>query len=130
MKNYRNVILDASSLIAFVYDEKGADVVANFLPSAVMSTVNISEVTKYMLNCDAQKQEINELFDSLYNIIDFNRKQSYLAAELLPYTKQYGLSLADRACIALAVDTGYPIFTADKIWKELKIENVDINLIR
>ena len=28
MKNFRNIILDASALIAFVYAEKGHDVVA------------------------------------------------------------------------------------------------------
>ena len=47
MKNFRNVILDASALIAFVYAEKGHDVVAKVLHCAVMSTVNISEVIKY-----------------------------------------------------------------------------------
>lgn len=63
----------------------------------------------------------------LYSI---NRRQSYMAAELVQYTKKYGLSLADRACIALALNTGYPILTADKTCKKLEIENVTINLIR
>ena len=131
MKNFRNVILDASSLIAFVYAEPGYEVVADILHCSVMSTVNVSEVIKYMLNCNVQKEEIDKLLDdSLSKIIDFNRRQSYMAAELVQYTKKYGLSLADRACIALALNTGYPILTADKTWKKLEIENVTINLIR
>ena len=79
-----------------------------------------------MLSCNAQREEINTLFDSLCDIITFSKKQPYIAAELSIYTKQYDLSLADKACIALAIDTG----TADRIWKELKLENVDIHLIR
>ncbi len=131
MENFRNVILDASSLIAFVYAEQGHEVVADILHCSVMSTVNISEVIKYMINYNVQINEIDKLFsESLSKIIDFNRKQSYMAAELVQYAKKYGLSFTDRACIALSLDTDYPIFTADKIWKKLEIENVDINLIR
>lgn len=71
MKNFRNVILDASSLIAFVYAEPGYEVVADILHCSVMSTVNVSEVIKYMLNCNVQKEEIDKLLDdSLSKIID------------------------------------------------------------
>ena len=131
MKNFRNVILDASALIAFVYAEKGHDVVAKVLHCAVMSTVNISEVIKYMINCNAEKSEIDLMLDkSLHKIMDFDRNQSYYAAELNTLTKTFGLSLADRACLALSLRTGYPIYTADKIWKQLQIKNIDIHLIR
>ena len=131
MKNFRNVILDASALIAFVYAEKGHDVVAKVLHCAVMSTVNISEVIKYMINCNTEKSEINLMLDkSLHKIMDFDRNQSYYAAELNTLTKTFGLSLADRACLALSLRTGYPIYTADKIWKQLQIKNIDIHLIR
>lgn len=131
MKNFRNVILDASSLIAFIYAEEGHNIVTKVLHCSVMSAINVSEVIKYMINCNAQKTEIDSLLDkSLYKIVDFDREQSYLTAELNVQTKKYGLSLADRACIALALKTGYPIYTADKVWKNLVIEHVDIYLIR
>ena len=41
-----------------------------------------------------------------------------------------GLSLADRACIALGIKLQIPIYTADRIWDELKLDNIDIRLIR
>ena len=50
MKNFRNVILDASSLIAFVYAEPGYEVVADILHCSVMSTVNVSEVQGHSTN--------------------------------------------------------------------------------
>ena len=87
MKNFRNVILDASSLIAFVYAEPGYEVVADILHCSVMSTVNVSEVIKYMLNCNVQKEEIDKLLDdSLSKIIDFNRRQVYKADERIRLT--------------------------------------------
>ena len=45
-------------------------------------------------------------------------------------TSSYGLSLADRACIGLGKLTGYPIYTTDRVWAKLKIDGVNINLIR
>ncbi|WP_395476404.1 hypothetical protein [Rickettsia endosymbiont of Pantilius tunicatus] len=48
----------------------------------------------------------------------------------MSYTKQYGLSLGDRACIATGIYHNIAIYTTDKIWAELKIKNANIRLIR
>ena len=70
-----NIILDASALIAFAYAEKGHEIVAEMLPSAVMSSVNVTEVVKHLLTCGASENEINNLIDkSLEKIITFDRR--------------------------------------------------------
>ena len=126
-----NIILDASALIAFAYAEKGHEIVAEMLPSAIMSSVNVTEVVKHLLTCGASENEINNLIDkSLEKIITFDRKQAFVAANLYNHTKQFGLSLADRACLALAQDTAFPVYTADKIWSKLNINGISVNLIR
>jgi PIN domain nuclease of toxin-antitoxin system len=51
-------------------------------------------------------------------------------ASLKKSTKHLGLSLEDRACVSLGIKLGIAIYTADKIWAELKLENADIRLIR
>lgn len=44
-------------------------------------------------------------------------------------TKELGLSLADRACMALAVTLGLPLLTADRSWVEVDLP-VEIRVIR
>jgi ribonuclease VapC len=54
---------------------------------------------------------------------------SELAAQLWSQTKAFGLSLGDRACLALAIDQKAIALTADRVWANLQI-GVDIQVIR
>lgn len=44
-------------------------------------------------------------------------------------TRQLGLSLADRACLALARQLSLPVLTADHAWAEAALE-LEVKLIR
>jgi PIN domain nuclease of toxin-antitoxin system len=95
-----------------------------------MSPVNVAEVVKHLLTCGASENEISNLIDkSLEKIITFDRKQAFIEANLYNHIKQFSLSLADRACFALAQDTSFPLYTADKIWSKLNIDGILVNLI-
>lgn len=61
--------------------------------------------------------------------ISFDFEYSILCANLKNSIKHLGLSLGDRACIALGIKLKLPIYTADKIWTTLKLDNIDIRLI-
>lgn len=50
-------------------------------------------------------------------------------ARLRPLTIRQGLSLADRACLALAARLGVPVLTTDRSWAEAEIE-AEVQLIR
>ena len=50
-------------------------------------------------------------------------------ARLRPLTKARGLSLADRACLALARRLEIPVLTADRDWADLNL-GVTVQLIR
>ena len=50
-------------------------------------------------------------------------------ARLRPITRPQGLSLADRACLALAARLGVPALTADRSWTDAEVE-ADVELIR
>ena len=126
-----NVILDASALLALIHQEEGADVVRHLLKKAVMSTVNISEVLTVLQRTNIiPKEALISITDFIQAIIPFDIEQAQLTAELIPLTKSKGLSLGDRACIALGQKLQLPIYTADKIWKDIQLENVDIKIIR
>lgn len=50
-------------------------------------------------------------------------------ARLRPLTMRQGLSLADRACLALAARLGVPALTTDRSWADTDVE-VEVQLIR
>lgn len=62
-------------------------------------------------------------------IIDFTREDAENTAALWHSGKKYGLSLADRACLATALRLNAKVITADRIWQEFPIE-LSIHLIR
>jgi ribonuclease VapC len=61
--------------------------------------------------------------------VDFDKSQAKTAGALLPQTRSIGLSLGDRACLALGMTLKAPIYTADRAWKKLRL-GVEIRVIR
>ena len=51
------------------------------------------------------------------------------AGALREPTLEFGISLGDRACLALAIENGETILTADRIWERLSL-GVGIEVIR
>mgnify|MGYP005867205547 CR=1 FL=1 len=125
------VILDASALLALLNSEPGQDIVEQLLPRSIMSTVNVSETISELykkLNIDiATGKHMVETV--IKEILPFSFEQAVEAAALRTHTSKFGLSLGDRACLSLAKERQYPVYTADTIWTKLDI-GVTINLIR
>lgn len=71
----------------------------------------------------------NELAVVGLSFFSFDKQQARIAGNLWKQTKELGLSLGDRACLALAQHLELPVLTADKIWQQLDI-GVSIQLIR
>ncbi len=116
----KSIVLDASALISSIYQEKGAEIVDHYLPCAIISAVNLTEVASYMVREGMEFKKVEELLRDLsLDISDYNEKEALLAASLLPKTSPKGLSLGDRACLALAMRVNLPVLTADKVWKTL-----------
>lgn len=63
------------------------------------------------------------------DVHDFGRELAFQTAMLRPTTKHKGLSLADRACLALGGQLGLPVLTTDRAWTELEL-GVEVRLIR
>lgn len=124
-------ILDASSLLALIKNEPGSQMVEELLGHIIMSSINVSEVAATLMQSTMTFEESQEcILPLISSLIPFDEPQAFQTAALKKQTKSWGLSLGDRACIALGMTKQLPIYTADRIWKELKIEGVDIRLIR
>ena len=112
--------LDASALLAMLLDERGSDKVRAALAGSAMTTVTLAEVAGYYARTGVAEKDIHLLLDSLeIERIVFDEDLAYGAAMLLPETKTAGLSLGDRACLALARRMGATALTADKAWQKL-----------
>ena len=62
-------------------------------------------------------------------VITFDASDAKVVASLWPSTRASGLSLGDRACLALGLRLGVPVLTAERAWANLKI-GVDVGIIR
>ncbi|MGA7926889.1 MAG: type II toxin-antitoxin system VapC family toxin [Candidatus Sulfotelmatobacter sp.] len=126
-------MLDSSALLAILHQEPGAEMFTqqfDLLESGVMSAVNVAEVYGKLVGRGIGSGEAWEaVMAPIPEIIDFDKEQAKIAGGLLPQTRALGLSLGDRACLALGIALKAPIYTADRAWKDLRLK-VSIHVIR
>ena len=62
-------------------------------------------------------------------LVAFDGEQAREAARLRVKTRSLGLSLADRATLALARLRGLPVLTTDRAWRSLRLP-IKVEVIR
>lgn len=124
-----NVILDASAVLALLQDEPGGDLVLDSLPGALISSVNLSEVVAKLAELGMPKREIRLALSLGLKVVPFDEALAYSAGSLRPATRSAGLSLGDRACLALAWSRSLPALTTDRAWQDLDVD-VEVRVIR
>jgi PIN domain nuclease of toxin-antitoxin system len=125
-------VLDASALLALLNREAGAAQVAGKLDVAWISTVNWAEVVQKAIERGVARgpAEMREdLMAMGLELREFTAAQAEVAAGMWPSTRSIGLSLADRACLALALQSKAAVLTADRAWAGLVL-GLDIQVIR
>ncbi len=124
------IIFDASAILTLLKMEQGHEIAEKYLENAIVSSVNFSEVLTVLTRAGFGQKNITEsLKETFLYIEEFNSDQAIIAATLDSSTRKHGLSLGDRACLALAKYHGLPVLTADKIWKNLDL-GIKVVLIR
>ncbi len=117
-------------MLALLRDEPGADVVRAALPDALMSSVNLAEVATFFTNGGIAIDEVRDMLMALdLPTVPFDDDLACESAALRLPTRRFGLSLGDRACLALAKREGLPALTTDHAWMDLDI-GVEVRLIR
>jgi len=123
-------VLDASALLALLNGEEGAELVEELLPQSVISAVNLAEVVTRLVAVGMPKKEIHEILSLLgLKIASFEEEEAFQTGFMYASTGRFGLSLGDRACLALAKVRNARAVTADRVWKQIGGE-VEVELIR
>jgi ribonuclease VapC len=125
-------VMDASALLAVSKGEIGAERVMEILETqdCVISSVNMAEVATRLLDMGLPLQHLERACDQFaIDVIDFNQEQALAAAKLRIATKAAGLSLGDRACLALTQLMQGIAVTADHAWDDVKTA-LDIKILQ
>jgi ribonuclease VapC len=124
-----DAVLDSSALLALLFNEPGADRVSETLPGALLSTVNFAETLAKLTERGVPVQEARAAVEATgVEIVDFDADQACMTSALRPLTRSAGLSLGDRACLALARSRDRSAVTADHVWAT--VPGFDVVIIR
>lgn len=124
------VVLDASALLCVLNGEVGSERVLQALPTGVIGAANLAVVVSKLYERGLSVEEVEEVLGGLpFDVRPLTSAQAHAIGHLRPATRAFGLSLGDRACLALAAELGLPALTADQAWAGLDI-GVQVELIR
>ena len=124
------IVLDASALLALFHGEPGAGRVIEALPSAVIGAVNLAEVAAKLQERGMPDDRVRANIEALeLTVVPFGGQLAIQTGLLRATTRHAGLSLGDRACLALARSRGATALTTDRAWQALDI-GVSVALAR
>lgn len=127
-----SVVLDASAILSVVFDEAGSDRVIPLLAGASISAANWCEVITRMIDRESDSAQAHRLLTDLgLSVVPFDRVQAEAAGGLRAATRDAGLSLGDRACLALALTRNERAVTCDRAWAKIAdVAGVEIEVVR
>lgn len=124
------VVLDASAILAAILGEQGRDAVMDYLGMSCASSVNVAEARSKLHDLGHSRDEIDiEMGLVGLQEVPFDSGQAVAVGELRDSTRNHGLSLGDRACLALAQKLRAKAVTADRQWLAVRLP-VEIEAIR
>jgi ribonuclease VapC len=113
-------VLDASAVLAVLFSEPGGEQVVPMLQGALLSSVNLAEIhTILLIRGVGANFAWQRVLDLGCDVSPFDEQQARTVGELIAQTRPYGLSLGDRACLALAIERKATVYTTDAAWKKL-----------
>jgi ribonuclease VapC len=128
--NEGDIVADASAILAALKSERFDNIDPRRLIGASISAVNVCEVRTKLHDDGLDEAQANAAVSAMdLRVVPFDEPQARVAARLRATTRRVGLSLGDRACLALGEQLGYRVVTADRVWGDLDV-GVEVVVIR
>lgn len=128
--NEEEIVADASAILAALKSERFDNIDPRRLVRATISAVNFCEVRTKLHDDGLDEAQASAVVSAMdLRVIPFDELQAHIAARLRTTTRRAGLSLGDRACLALGEQLGYRVVTADRVWGDLDLA-VEVVVIR
>ncbi len=127
----KTYVLDTSALLAWMQSGPGSDAVSGYLASqCFLSAVNLAELVSKLIDLNhAGPEKIpGQLRAMGLQIVSFDDTQALISGALRAVTRARGLSLGDRACLALAQQLNAEVVTADNAWTGLDLSLTITNI--
>ncbi|AWC24882.1 PIN domain protein [Aminobacter sp. MSH1] len=116
------IVLDASAVLAAMLQEPGADRVHALVDKSVICAVNTTEVISKLIDKGYDEVAVRQQYENMHlEVVSFDHHLALVAGHLRSTTRHKGLSLGDRACLALAILTERTAVTADRKWADLDV---------
>ena len=124
------IVADASALLAAIKNEPFGNIDPRELVGSTISAVNFCEILTKLHDDGLNAAQADAALSVMeLRVVAFDSARARAAALLRSATRHAGLSLGDRACLALGAERGCPVVTADRVWAALDI-GVEIIVIR
>ena len=125
-----SIVFDSSALLAITFEEDGAEIAAQALNDGIISAVNASEVITRYIDLGASEDDSRaSLLAFGLEIHPFDESLAIATGLMRSATRDAGLSLGDRACLALAIREQSRVLTGDRAWATLDL-GIAVELIR
>jgi PIN domain nuclease of toxin-antitoxin system len=122
--------VDSSAILALLLNEPGGERIESLVAGSLLCTLNLCEVHSRLLKLGVPKVlSWRQIIDLHCELCQFSPEHARVAAEMAALTRKSGLSLGDRACLALAMERKAKVYTADRLWKNLSL-GIEIEVIR
>ncbi|MCP5183859.1 MAG: type II toxin-antitoxin system VapC family toxin [Pseudomonadales bacterium] len=109
------IVLDSSAMLAYLFEETGWQVVQDAMADAIVCSVDLAEVVGKLVDPGYDASETRQLVSGFVALtVPHAFGDAFSAGSLLAPTRQPGLSLGDRCCLALAMDRQARVLTADR----------------
>jgi len=132
-----SAVLDASALLAYLQGEAGSEEVRDAIgEGAAISAANWAEVLSKLIEAGedavalAGRLAREGLIGDAVKVVPLTAEDALAIAQLRPATRASGLSLGDRACLALGRRLGLPVLTTDRAWSDLALADITVRPIR
>ena len=113
-------VLDASVILEVLFERPLAGEIEGHIPGSLVSSVNLAEVVSKLVDFGSTEEHARVALARLdVIVVSFNAADAWPTGLLRKRTRHEHLSLADRACLALAISSRLPALTKDRAWGRL-----------